>query len=617
MALTQVAEPERLTTVETVPGVFFAQAARQGNRVALRRKRFGIWHPVTWTDYARHVRLVAHALAALGTRRGEAVGVIGENRPEWAYTDLGVQALGAATTGIYTTSSPEQVHYILDHAACRIFIVEGEEQLDKALQIRGRLDALEHIVVMDPEGLRTFRDRHVVMWDDFLTMGEDHARRDAGAVDARLAEVRSDDVAALLYTSGTTGPPKGVMLTHTNILWAASALGEALQFTEQDEVLSFLPLSHVAERLLSIFIPVQYAHTVNFLENVDTLLDNMVEVEPTVFLAVPRLWEKLYSTVVLQVKDNDPVKRWAFAAAVALSAKAHRARGDRARTGRGSAPFWLDALARVADLSVLLPLRRRLGLHRARVALSAAAPIAPDLLDAFWALGVRIYEGYGLTEGAGPTSFNRPGACRIGTVGRPLRGAEVKIASDGEILTRSPGVFAGYFRNPDASAAAIDDGWLYTGDVGSMDDDGYLRITDRKKDLFVTSGGKNIAPQYIENKLKASSYVNDAVVIGDGKRYIIALIVIDEDNVTHWAQERRLPFTTYSDLATNPDVRGLIESEVAAVNKTLSGPEQVRRFAILPKRLHAEDGEVTATMKVKRLAIMDRYADVIADLYRT
>jgi long-chain acyl-CoA synthetase len=273
-------------------------------------------------------------------------------------------------------------------------------------------------------------------------------------------------------------------------------------------------------------------------------------------------------------------------------------------------------LARLADLAVLLPLRRRLGLHRTRLALSAAAPIAPDLLDAFWALGIRIYEGYGLTEGAGPTSFNRAGACRIGTVGRPLRGAEVTIGRDGEILTRSPGVFAGYFRNPEATAAALQDGWLCTGDVGAVDGDGYLRITDRKKDLFITSGGKNIAPQYIENKLKASPYINDAVVIGDGRRYITALVVIDEDNVTHWAQDRRLPFTTYADLATNPDVRALIDGEVSAVNKTLSGPEQVRRFAILPKRLHAEDGEVTATMKVKRLAIMERYADVIADLYR-
>jgi long-chain acyl-CoA synthetase len=611
MALTQLAPPPRPTTAETVPGVFFAQAARQGDRVALRRKRFGIWHSVTWSEYARQVRLVAHALAALGARRGEAVGVIGENRPEWAYADLGAQALGAATTGIYTSSSPEQVHYILDHAACRTFIVEGEEQLDKALAVRGRLDTLEHIVVMDPEGLRTFHDRRVLMWDQFLAMGEDHARRHGDAVDARLAELRPDDVAALLYTSGTTGPPKGVMLTHRNILWASEALGDALQFTERDEVLSFLPLSHIAERLISVFMQTRYAHTVNFLENVDTLLENVVEVEPTVFLAVPRLWEKLYSTVVLRMKDNDLVKRCAFAAAVALSARAHRA-----RTERGSAPIWLNALARMADLGVLLPLRRRLGLHRTRLALSAAAPIAQDLVDAFWTLGVRVHEGYGLTEGGGPTSFNRPGACRIGTVGLPLPGAEVKIAPDGEILTRSPGVFAGYFRNPEATAMALEDQWLRTGDVGEIDNDGYLRITDRKKDLFITSGGKNVAPQYVENKLKASPYINDAVVIGDGRRYITALIIIDEDSVTHWAQDRRLPFTTYADLAANPDVRGLIDGEVSAVNKTVSGPEQVRRFAILPKRLYAEDGDVTATMKVKRRAIMERYADVIADLYR-
>jgi long-chain acyl-CoA synthetase len=415
----------------------------------------------------------------------------------------------------------------------------------------------------------------------------------------------------LLYTSGTTGPPKGVMLTHRNILWAAEALGEALQFSEHEEVLSFLPFSHIAERLLSIFMPVRYGYAANFMENVDTLLENVREVEPTVFLAVPRVWEKLYSTIVLRVKEGDPVKRLAFGAARAIAARAHRA----AAAGGAPSPG-VAALARIADAAVMSPLRRRLGLHRVRLPLSAAAPIAPELLDAFWTLGIRIYEGYGLTEGSGPTSFNRPGACAIGTVGRPLPGAEVRIAPDGEILTRSPGVFAGYFRSPDATAAAFEDGWLRTGDVGDVDADGYLRITDRKKDLFVTSGGKNVAPQYIENKLKASPYVNDAVVIGDGKRYLTALIVIDEENVTHWAQERRLPFTTYADLAGNPAVRELIAVEVAAVNRTLSNPEQVRKFAILPRRLHAEDGDVTPTMKVKRRAITERYGDVIAELYR-
>ncbi|MDR7550091.1 MAG: AMP-binding protein [Armatimonadota bacterium] len=608
MVLTQ---PRPVATTESVPGLFFAQAARRPGRVALRRKRFGIWSRITWEEYAQQVRLVAHALLALGVQRGERVAVIGENRPEWLYADLGIQAIGAATTGIYTTSSPEQVHYILDHAGCRVFIVEGEEQLDKALEVRSRLPYLQHVVVMDPEGLRAFRDPMVIMWDQFLALGQDHARRYPSAVGDRMAEIRPDEMAVLIYTSGTTGPPKGAMLTHRNILWTTEALGRANPLLEDDEVLSFLPLAHIAERMLSVFLPARWGYTVNFIENVDTVTQNLAEVAPTVIFAVPRVWEKLYSAVTLRVGENDLFKRSVYWLAVGLSRSAVRRRFS----GR-PVPLWLRAAVRVADWLVLLPLRRRLGLYRARLVLSGAAPISPEMLEYFWALGVPIREIYGQTEGSGPTSVHQGDAIRLGTVGRPLPGVEVRIAEDGEILVRGGNVFAGYFRDPEATAAALRDGWLHSGDIGEFDRDGFLRITDRKKDIFITSGGKNIAPQYIENKLKASPYINDAVVIGDRQRYLVALVVIDEENVTKWAQDRRLPFTTYADLATNPEVRALIEAEVAAVNKTVSPPEQVKRFAVLTKRLYAEDDEVTPTLKVKRKAIMEKYADVIARLYR-
>ncbi len=601
----------RSVLTDTVPGVFFAQAARRAKHVALRRKRFGIWHRITWEEYAAAVRLVANALMALGVQRGERVGVIGENRPEWAFADLGIQAIGAATTGIYTTSSPEQVHYILDHAGCRVFIVEGEEQLDKALEVRNRLSLLEHIIVIDPEGLRTFQDPQVMMWDQFLRLGEDHARPHPAAVDERMAAVRPEDMAVLIYTSGTTGPPKGVILTHHNIVWTADVFGRLASPREDDEGFSFLPLSHIVERLYTVFIPVRWGNTVNFIENLDTVMENLAEVAPTLFFAVPRVWEKLYSAVTLRVKENDVVKRWAYWLAIGVSLRAVRRRFS----GRG-VPAWLQALVRVADLLVLLPLRRRLGLHRIRHAVSGAAPISPDLLEYFWALGVPVYEGYGLTESTGPASVNMAGAIKLGTVGPPIRGLEIKIAPDGEILIRGDDVFAGYFRNPEATAVVLKDGWLYTGDMGELTADGFLKITDRKKDIFITAAGKNIAPQFIENKLKASPYVNDAVAIGDGRRYIVALVVIDEEHVTKWAQDRRLPFTTYTDLAATPEVHDLIQGEVTAVNKTLSSPEQVKRFAILPKRLYAEDGEVTPTMKVKRKAIMEKYDDVIAGLYR-
>ncbi len=595
----------------TIPSLFFAQAAKRAKQVALRRKRFGIWHRITWEEYAVQVRLVANALLALGVQRGEPVGLIGENRPEWVFSDLGIQTLGAATTGIYTTSSPEQVHYILDHAGCRVFIVEGEEQLDKALEIRARLPHLEHIVVMDPEGLRTFRDPRVVMWDQFLALGRDQTQRYPDAVDERMALIRPDDMAVLIYTSGTTGPPKGAILTHHNIVSATEMLDDANPVFAEDEVLSYLPLSHIAERQFTVFLPVRWGYTVNFTENVDTVTENLVEVAPTVMFGVPRIWEKLYSAVCLRVKENDILKRWTYEAAIRLSRWTVRRRLNRQRI-----PAWLRAAEGVADMLVLLPLRRRLGLHRVRLPYSAGAPIASELIEYFWALGVPIREIYGQTEDSGPTSCVQGDDVRLGTVGKPFPGVDVKIAEDGEILVRGPNVFAGYFRDPETTAAALRDGWLHSGDVGEFDADGFLKITDRKKDLFKTAGAKYIAPQLIENKLKAGPYINDAVAIGDNRRYVVALIVIDEENVTKWAQDRRLPFTTYADLAANQDVRDLIAGEVDAVNKTLSSPECVKKFAILPKRLYQEDGEVTATLKVKRKAIMEKYADVIAGLYR-
>ena len=596
---------------DTVPGVFFTQAARRAKHVALRRKRYGIWHRITWETYAAQVRLVANALLAVGVQKGERVGVIGENRPEWAYADLGIQTVGASTTGIYSTSSPEQIHYILDHAGCRVFIVEGEEQLDKALEIRKHVPLIEHIIVIDPEGLRTFQDPQVMMWDQFLRLGEDHARRYPLAVDQRMAAIRPEDMAVLIYTSGTTGPPKGAVLTHANVVAATESLADGIEFLPEDEVLSYLPLCHIAERQFSVFLAVRYGYTVNFIENTDTVMENLAEVAPTVLFGVPRIWEKLFSAVTLRVMENDLVKRWAYGLAIGLSRWAVRRRLAGQRT-----PAWVQPALRTADALVLLPLRRRLGLHRTRVVISSAAPIAPDLLEYFMALGVPILELYGQTECSGPIASNQNDAVKLGTVGRPMRGIEVRLAPDGEILVRGANVFAGYFRAPEATAAALEGGWMHTGDVGAFDADGFLKLTDRKNDLFITAAGKNIAPQYVENKLKASPYINDAVAIGDGRKYLVALIVIDEENVTKWAQDRRLPFTTYTDLAARPEVRDLIGAEVLAVNKTLSSPEQVKKFSILPKRLYMEDGEVTPTMKVKRKALMEKYTDVISGLYR-
>ncbi len=599
----------------SAPALFFATARRLGPRVALRHKRFGIWQEITWEQYARSVRRVALGLKALGAGPGHPVAIAGENRPEWLFADLGTLAAGAVSVGIYPTSSPEQVAYIAGHSEARVMVVEGEEQLDKVLEVRSRLPSLRHIVVMDMKGLRGFSDPMVLPFDELLELGQAAEARDPDALESVVSALKPDDVALIIYTSGTTGPPKGAMLTHRNLIWTAEALARANPVTPDDEVLSFLPLSHIAERMVSVYLAIRWGYTVNFVENTDTVLSNLREVSPTVLFAVPRIWEKIHSQVELHMREADVFKRTAYRLATRTGLAYARARLQAG--GRPARPPVLLRLAYwLAHGLVLMPLKRRLGLDRARLVISGAAPIAPDVLWYFHSLGVPIREVYGQTEGSGPTTIHQGEEIRLGTVGRPLPGVEVRIAEDGEILVRGPNVFAGYFKDPEATAATLAGGYLHSGDIGEMDADGFLRITDRKKDLFITAGGKNVAPQYIENKLKASPYVHDAVVIGDGRRYLVALIVVDEENVTRFAQEHRLPFTTYSDLAGRPEVYRLIQQEVDRVNRTLSTPEQIKRFAILPKRLYHEDGEVTPTLKVRRKFIMEKYRDQIEALYR-
>lgn len=594
----------------TAPRLFFQQAERLADRIALRHKELGLWAPVTWREYARQVRRLANGLLALGLEKGDRVGLIGENRPEWLYADLAIQAAGGISTAIYTTNSAQQCQYVLSHSQSRFYFVENEEQLDKYLMIEDQVPHIERVFVMDMEGLRGFRHEKVMALEELAQLGDELQRRHPGALDERIAHIGPDDVALLIYTSGTTGPPKGAMLTHLNVLWTADSLGRANPIREDEETLSFLPLSHIAQRMVSLYLPLYWGFTVNFCENTDTVLQDMREICPTLVFAVPRIWEKLHSGIELQIEEADWFKRWAYKTALAIGR-----RHTKAALEDGSVPATLKLLYALARLAVLHPLTRRVGLNRARFVISGAAPISPDVLRYFHSLGVPIREVYGQTEGSGPTTIHHGDRIKLGTVGLPLPGVEVRIAEDGEILVKGNNVFKGYYNDPEATAQALRDGWLLSGDVGELDEEGYLRITDRKKDLFITAGGKNIAPQYIENKLKFSPYINDAVVIGDGRRYITALIVIDEENVGNWAQNQKIPYTTYTDLTQNEQVRELIQAEVDKVNKTLAGPERVKRFAILPTRLHQEEGDVTPTLKVKRKAVMERFSHLVAALY--
>lgn len=558
-------------------------------RVAHRVKRLGLWQSISWRDYQAQVNALAQGLIDLGVTPGERVALIAENRPEWLVADLAIQSIGAISVGVYTTSSAEQLRYVLEHSAAVGLILEGAEQLEKWLELKGELE-LNWVMAMEPEGVKGVLD-----WEEVLAAGHERFAQDSQAVEARLQAISPADTALFIYTSGTTGPPKAAMLSHANLLWAIDALVGANPITDKDELLSFLPLSHIVERLITVTAPLKYGYTVSFTENLDTVLQNLQEIRPTVLFAVPRIWEKIFSLIELHMQDNDALKGWAYR----WSLKAAR---------RGVLPRSL------AHVTVLRLLKVRLGLERVRLAISGAAPISPEILGYFRLLGVDIREGYGMTEGSGLTSIHQ-GRVKLGTVGEAFPGVELRLVDGGEIVLRSPGVFKGYFKQPEATAEVLQDGWLHTGDIGEFDEDGHLMITDRKKDIIITAGGKNIAPQKLENKLKSSTYIADAVVIGDRRKYLVALLVLDEENVSKWAINQQLPFTTYADLAGNPDIYKLIDNEVKGVNKTLAQVETIKRFAILTKRLYHEDGEVTATLKVKRSSIATKYADLIEKLY--
>ncbi|MGD8519562.1 MAG: AMP-binding protein [Desulfobacterales bacterium] len=589
------------------PELFFQQVQRFKGRVALRHKDYGIWNRISWTQYGQSVREVASGLLSLGLDPGDRVAILGDNRPEWLICHLAAMAAGGCTCGVYPTSAPEQVAYVVGHSEARVLFLENEEQVDKVLQIIDDLKVAQ-VVVWDPKGLWGFSHEKIIFFDEFLSSGRAYLHDHPESISASMKAIDPDDTAMIIYTSGTTGPPKGAMLSHSNILKLTNSFIEATPFYENDELLSYLPLAHIYENLVSLFQAVWAGGTVNFVESIDTLPQNLREISPTVFCSVPRIWEKFVSMITIRMSDSTLLKKVLYKLAIGVGLRyVSTPKGSRQRIQWGVLYwplYWL----------VLYHLKRQLGFERIRYAVCAAAPASPELFQYYNALGLPLREGYGQTESTGVIAVQRINRPRWGFVGEPLPGVEVKIAEDGEILAKGANVFKGYFKDPELTAQTIKDGWLHTGDVGEMEN-GHLKILDRKKDILITAGGKNITPAYIENKLKFSTYIQDAVVIGDGRKFLTALILIDEDNVTKYAQDQRIPFTTFADLTQNEQIQKLIDNEVLKVNQTLSQVETIKKFKLLPRRFYEEDGDVTPTKKVKRRFLEERYADVIDKMY--
>ncbi len=595
------------------------RAVSMGDVIALREKNRGVWREISWHQYWDGAETFAHALLAHGLEKGDRVGIHSENRPEWLYTDIGSIAAGAICMGLYPTNPMSEVEYLLTNSGSRILIVEDQEQADKVLGIPAAdLPDLDKIIYLEHRGVDAHDDPRLESWDAFMQSGRDHRRATPRAVADRMASAAPEDLAYLVYTSGTTGPPKGAMLSLANLHFAGEEItgdhGIVQPGAGPDDLLvSYLPLCHIYEKLFSVLFGVTRGTVVHFGESLDTLVVDLRDVQPTILQGVPRIWERIHAGALVRMASASRLKR--INTAVWMKAAGHIGRTLVRRDGNHTPVS--RALAVLGNIFLYRSLKDRMGLRRLRFGVTAAAPISPEILEFFMSIGVPLYEAYGMTENSGVATANRPGAVKVGTVGEAYPGTEIKLdAETGEILVRHPAVFVGYWNMPQATADTIDaEGWLHTGDVGEWVDGTHIKIVDRIKDIIITAGGKNVSPSEIENSLKASPFIKEAIVIGDRRRYLTCLIGIDFEVTSEWAQRKRLPHTTYRDLSEKPEVRKLVQRAVDDTNEKFSRVEQIKKFQMLTKELDHEDGELTATQKVKRSTIGERFEDLIESMY--
>lgn len=601
--------PVRIDGQETIPALLRARCRENGDATAHREKDLGIWQAYSWNDYLHHVRLIGMGLRALGLERGDVISILSEDNREWMYCDMAAQCMGAISSGVYTTDSASQLAYLVNDSQTKFLFVENEEQLDKYLEVENQMPSLVKVIIFDPEGLHDFDNDRCMFLSDLYDLGRQND--DEALFNAEIDAVTRDSTAVLIYTSGTTGNPKGVMLTQENIVAGMETSLYSLPFEKHAEQLCFLPLCHILERIVSLYTPLVVSSTVNFAESPETVFDNLREVSPHGFVAVPRVWEKIYSRILVMAQESTLLGRWAFARAI----KAGEARAKYTLEG-ADVPSGVAMRYKIWDFLVLANLRRMLGMDRIQRGLTGAAPISPELLKWYHAIGVPLFEGWGMSETSGVGTVNLPEANKTGTIGQTVPGTQLRIAPDGEIQVKGLNVFKGYLNKPDQTAEAFtEDGWMRTGDVGRIDNQGFITITGRMKDIIITAGGKNITPAEIESRLKFSHYISDAVVIGDRRKYLSCLIMIDQENVEKFAQDRKIPFSDFRSLCRAREVLDQIQREVDAVNKEFAQVEQIKKFRLIDVLLTAEDEELTATMKLKRSTVEKRHKALIDDMY--
>lgn len=609
--LDQTLDPER----DTFPKLIRSNAERLPTKVAIREKEYGIWQAYTWREYYERVRLMAAGLAALGFARGERAAIIGDNRPELYWAMAAAQALGGVPVPLYQDAIEKELAYIVDHAEARFAVVEDQEQVDKLLRVRAQCPRLEVIVYEDPRGLRTYREPGLLSLSELQERGRALLRDRPSYVEDELGKGSADDLAIICYTSGTTGNPKGVMLTHRNLILTARNAVAVEGIRSDEEVLAYLPMAWVGDHMFSYAQAILTGFTVNCPESAATVLHDLREIGPTYFFAPPRIWESILTTVLIRLEDAAWPKRRLVHFFLDLAQTV-----ERRRLARRPVELWRRLLEPVGAVLVYGPLRDNLGFRRLRRAYTAGEAIGPEIFVFFRALGINLKQVYGMTESSALVCIQRDGQVRLDTVGTPLPQVEVRISEAGEVLYRSPGVFQGYYKNEEATRQTLEDGWVHSGDAGYLDADGHLKIIDRARDVGRLADGTLFAPKYLENKLKFSPYIREAVCVGPGRPWVGALINIDLAAVGNWAERRGLAYTSYTDLSQKPEVYDLIHGEVARVNRSLREDPvmrgaQIRRFLILHKELDPDDEEITRTRKVRRAYIARRYAPLIDALY--